>query len=132
SNLELFRETKGRRADGSIFWLDIAVRVYYRRNVKKYLITFTDATQRHEAQSLLEDKIAKRTADLKAANASLQTEIKERSHAEEELIQAAKLAVLGQAAAELAHELNQPLSAIAYNVHNARTFIERQRFDEAN
>src|SRR5699024_957380 len=51
--------------------------------------------------------------------------------AEEELVQAAKLAVLGQVAAEFAHELNQPLSAIAYNVHNAREFIKRQRYEEA-
>lgn len=129
---ELFRETKGRRSDGQVFYLDIAVRAYYRRNERKYLITFADATQRHEARSLLEARIAARTADLKAANSRLKAEMEERMRAEEELVQTAKLAVLGQVAAELAHELNQPLSAIAYNVHNAREFIKRERYNEAH
>ncbi len=70
-------------------------------------------------------------AEVEKSNAQLKAEMEERMRAEEELVQTAKLAVLGQVAAEFAHELNQPLSAIAYNVHNAREFIRRQRYEEA-
>jgi two-component system C4-dicarboxylate transport sensor histidine kinase DctB len=53
------------------------------------------------------------------------------SETQAELIQAGKLAALGQLAAGIAHELNQPLSAIQSYAHNARTFLERGETAEA-
>ena len=44
-----------------------------------------------------------------------------------ELIQAAKLAVLGQMSAGINHELNQPLSAIRSYTENAEEFLKRNR-----
>jgi two-component system C4-dicarboxylate transport sensor histidine kinase DctB len=46
-----------------------------------------------------------------------------------ELIQTAKLAVLGQLAAGINHELNQPLSAIRSYADNARAFLGLERYD---
>ena len=48
-----------------------------------------------------------------------------------ELVQAGKLAALGQLSAGIAHELNQPLAAIRSFAHNARILIDRERSDEA-
>jgi two-component system, NtrC family, C4-dicarboxylate transport sensor histidine kinase DctB len=42
-----------------------------------------------------------------------------------ELVQSAKLAALGHLSASIAHEVNQPLSAIRSHAHNAHTFHER-------
>lgn len=80
----------------------------------------------------LEHRVAERTADLEASNQQLKAEIHERERAEkelketqQELIQAAKLAVLGQMSAGLNHEMNQPLTAIQAYARNSQRFLER-------
>lgn len=49
----------------------------------------------------------------------------------DELIQSAKLAALGQMAAGIGHELNQPLAAIRAHIHSAKTLISRDRSQQA-
>ncbi|TWI41958.1 ATP-binding protein [Mesorhizobium tianshanense] len=49
----------------------------------------------------------------------------------DELIQSAKLAALGQMAAGIGHELNQPLAAIRSHSHNGMLLIERGQEDQA-
>ncbi|WP_445158825.1 sensor histidine kinase [Halomonas sp. E14] len=91
------------------------------------------------ARDELERNVQLRTRDLTETNRRLSGEIEERRRAEEslrqtqdELIQAAKLAVLGQLAAGINHELNQPLAAIRAYAENARLFLERQRAEAAD
>ncbi|WP_444985295.1 sensor histidine kinase [Halomonas mongoliensis] len=91
------------------------------------------------ARDELERSVAHRTRDLVETNRRLSGEIEERKRAEEslrqtrdELIQAAKLAMLGQLAAGINHELNQPLAAIRAYAENARTFLARQRLESAD
>ena len=84
-----------------------------------------------QANDALELKVAERTSDLISSNAQLQREITERRRAEEGLVQAGKLAVLGQMAAGITHELNQPLAALRMLSANACTFLERGRPDNA-
>jgi two-component system C4-dicarboxylate transport sensor histidine kinase DctB len=84
-----------------------------------------------QANDALEHKVAERTADLSRSNAQLQQEICERRRAEEGLVQAGKLAVLGQMAAGITHELNQPLAALRMLSGNAFTFLDRGRPDDA-
>lgn len=80
----------------------------------------------------LERRVAARTMDLEASNRQLIGVIRERERAQEELkatqselIQAAKLAVLGQMSAGLNHEMNQPLTAIQAYASNSRRFLAR-------
>jgi len=94
---------------------------------------------RAEAQALLqkanaelEQKVGERTADLTAANERLRAEVAERQRAEQtlrsaqdELVQAAKLAVLGQLATGITHELTQPLGALRTLSGNAIEFMKR-------
>lgn len=87
----------------------------------------------------LEASVERRTHDLVASNQRLSNEIEERRRAEanlrqtqDELIQAAKLAVLGQLAAGINHELNQPLAAIRAYGENARRFLTLSRVDQAD
>ncbi|WP_422828173.1 sensor histidine kinase [Thalassococcus sp. BH17M4-6] len=85
----------------------------------------------------LELMVRERTADLDAANQSLRGEVEERTAAEAELrdtqtqlVQAGKLAALGQMSAALSHELNQPLAGIKSYAENAMRYLDRQRFEE--
>ena len=87
----------------------------------------------------LEVSVERRTRDLVASNQRLSDEIEERRRAEanlrqtqDELIQAAKLAVLGQLAAGINHELNQPLAAIRAYGENARRFLALSRYDQTD
>jgi C4-dicarboxylate-specific signal transduction histidine kinase len=71
------------------------------------------------ARDELEAKVQERTAELKRANEQLQSEIAERESAEEGLIRAraeivriARITTMGELAASIAHELNQPLGSI--------------------
>ncbi len=80
----------------------------------------------------LERRVAERTADLESSNRKLLEEIRERERTQselretqQELIQAAKLAVLGQMSAGLNHEMNQPLTAIQTYARNSRRFLEK-------
>ena len=66
----------------------------------------------------LESRIAQRTQQLSETNRILRT-------TQNELVQAGKLAMLGQMAAGMTHELNQPLAAIRAFADNARTFLDR-------
>ncbi|MEP1214637.1 MAG: ATP-binding protein [Marinobacter sp.] len=87
----------------------------------------------------LERNVARRTADLERSNQQLLQEIRERERTQnelretqQELIQAAKLAVLGQMSAGLNHEINQPLTAIQTYARNSRRFLERGASDMVN
>ncbi len=80
----------------------------------------------------LERRVAERTADLERSNAQLVEEIQQRERTQnelretqQELIQAAKLAVLGQMSAGLNHEMNQPLTAIQTYARNSRKFLAK-------
>lgn len=80
----------------------------------------------------LKRQVAVRTRELSESNASLKTEIDERRRtetrlraAQNELVQAGKLAALGQMSAAIAHEINQPLAAIRTFMASTRIFAER-------
>ncbi len=100
-----------------------------RRHLKDRLAAREALQQAHDE---LEHKVGERTADLSAANTRLQAEVSERIRAErtlraaqDELVQAGKLAVIGQLSTGIAHELNQPLAALRTLSGNARKFLAR-------
>ncbi len=84
------------------------------------------------ANSELERKVAERTADLSATNHQLQAEVTERirtethlRQAQDGLMQAGKLAAVGQMSTGIAHELNQPLAALRTLSGNTGKFLAR-------
>ena len=75
-----------------------------------------------QARDQLDAKVRERTADLVRANLQVQSEIADRRAAEEGLLQAqnelariARITTMGELAASIAHELNQPLGSIVVN-----------------
>ncbi|MBY3369410.1 sensor histidine kinase [Rhizobium laguerreae] len=91
-----------------------------------------------EARNELERRVEERTADLARVNSRIEEEIAERRLTEQQLrqtqadlIQAGKLAGLGQMSAALSHEFNQPLAAAKTYTDSASVLIDRGRTEEA-
>ncbi|GJE46262.1 C4-dicarboxylate transport sensor protein DctB [Methylobacterium soli] len=79
-----------------------------------------------------------RTRALSDANRQLRAEVEERRRSEaererlgRELAQAGRLAALGQFAASMAHEINQPLAAIRSYADNTAILVRRGRVEDA-
>ncbi len=77
------------------------------------------------AYGSLEARIAERTQELQARVDELRRTERTLRATQDELVQAGKLAVLGQMAASITHEINQPLAALRALNDNARVFLER-------
>lgn len=112
----------------------LTVLVFWQRRVNALQRMHFERQQRE----MLEVKVQERTADLNIANTHLQQEVVERRLAEErlrksqkELVQAGKLAALGQMSAAISHEINQPLGAIKSYAANASEFLSRNQIDAA-
>lgn len=96
-------------------------------------------TRAEEAARLdLERRIDERTRELRDANTALSRQIHERRRAEtarellrDELVQASKLAALGQIVASVAHEINQPVAAIQTQAETAGLLLDRQEAEKA-
>jgi two-component system C4-dicarboxylate transport sensor histidine kinase DctB len=111
--------------------------IYYRLNVKRYKERRLAEAALRQAHKELERRIAERTADLLATNASLEEKVDTLKTTERILhetrdsaVQAGKLAVLGQMAAGISHEVNQPLTALHTYTDNAVDLLDRGRLED--
>nr|WP_246696393.1 ATP-binding protein [Mesorhizobium sp. SARCC-RB16n] len=109
--------------------LSLAAYLLWRRQSAQMRIAIEQA-----ARSELERRVAERTEDLSRARDRLQSEIIGHRSTEaklqvvhQELVQANRLAILGQVAAGVAHEINQPVATIRAYADNARTFLKRKQ-----
>ncbi len=87
----------------------------------------------------LEVQVRQRTEELTEANRQLDHKVREQQrtaedlrNTQEELLQSAKLAALGQMSAGITHELNQPLTAIQTYLGIAQQLLEHRQYDELN
>ncbi|WP_407058890.1 sensor histidine kinase [Ralstonia syzygii subsp. celebesensis] len=92
----------------------------------------------HVAYERLKGQFERRSEQLRIANEWLRREVAERVESEgklrsyqDELIRTENLAVIGQMSAGLAHEINQPLAAMATLSENAVRFLQRGDHDTA-
>ena len=90
-----------------------------------------------ELNEQLEQRVRERTHELTQTNIHLTREVTERSRteselraAQEELIQAGKLAAIGQMATSITHEISQPLAAIRMFAENSLILLDEQQQDQ--
>ncbi len=109
-----------------LLWLAIA----QRQRLVRHKLAARHMLERANAQ--LEAKVARRTSALAQTNERLRREVAERiqteqnlREAQDELVQAAKLAVVGQMSAGITHELAQPIGAIRTLSGNSAEFLKR-------
>jgi two-component system C4-dicarboxylate transport sensor histidine kinase DctB len=98
----------------AVLLLAATLAVLRRREIRQRLANREALQVAHDS---LEIKVQERTAELRAA--------------QNDLVHAGKLAVLGQMSAGMVHELNQPLAALHTLSDNAVLLIDRGRLDEA-
>ncbi|MEY9166406.1 two-component system C4-dicarboxylate transport sensor histidine kinase DctB [Sinorhizobium fredii] len=113
--------------------LAIAILIQRRARLRERML------MQEQAQEELERRVEERTADLARVNVQIEAEIAERRLTEQQLrqtqadlVQAGKLAGLGQMSAALSHEFNQPLAAAKTYADSASLLIERGRTTEAS
>lgn len=116
--------------------MSITLYVLQRRKVIAQRLAMRETLERMNDE--LERKVTRRTDALARANHSLRSEIAQHKRTEatlkatlEELVQAGKMALIGQMSAGITHELNQPLAALRTLSDNALLFLQRGRREEA-
>ncbi|MGM9486053.1 sensor histidine kinase [Ideonella sp. YS5] len=114
----------GGGAGGALLGL-LALYLLHRRRALRQLFRARNALQ--QAHDQLERQVDERTRELRGANEELKRQIAQRLQAEDELMQAGKLAVLGQMSAGISHEINQPLTALRALSRNTLLLLESGR-----
>ena len=115
-------EVAGRRGDDTEFPMLFSIRNMENNTERfktgQYLVTVIDISRRKrlelalkDANESLEHKVSERTAELHAA--------------QDELVQAGKMAALGRMSTAVVHELNQPLTAIRNYIAICRQVLQQ-------
>ncbi|MBX9678407.1 MAG: PAS domain S-box protein [Gemmataceae bacterium] len=108
------REVVGRRKDGTVFPMDLAVSEARVGEHRSFVGIVRDVTERKQAEEALRES----HRQLETALAALQTKGEEVKVMSQQLWQAAKLASVGELAASIAHELNNPLATVSLRMES--------------
>ncbi|MBV8471509.1 MAG: sensor histidine kinase [Burkholderiaceae bacterium] len=126
---EVRRQARVAAWGGAAFGFSMGLLVLYLASRRRALHQVSQAkAELQRAHTQLEQLVDERTQALRDANTELKRQIEHRLLAEDELLQAGKLAVLGQMSAGISHEINQPLTALRALSRNTLLLLENGRY----
>ena len=109
-----------RRKDGSLFWAEVAIREAVIAGKNHYLVAVRDISLRRAQEELVQRALDQQV--------SLNKKLEE---AQGQLLQSEKMASIGQLAAGVAHELNNPISFVYSNLGTLADYL-RDLFEVFN
>ncbi len=113
-----------RRKSGELFWERVAIspiQDHLNKTTTHYLIIKEDITQQKEIAEELERSVAESTqmaAHLEYLNAELKS-------TQSQMFQREKMASIGQLAAGVAHEINNPIGFVSSNLRSLGKYLEK-------
>jgi PAS domain S-box-containing protein len=122
--------------DGSMVWINLTMALVCKPDGSpEYFVSVIEDIdeKRQMKESLyklnkkLEQRITERTRELSTSNQKLEASLKKLYQAEEQMLQAEKMAAMGTFAAGIAHELNNPLTGVLNYVQYTRDKIDDEK-----
>jgi len=110
------------------FALGDKINIYRKENeesqARELAVSLENERLVREQNMFLEQKVEERTHELTASNESLQTTLTHLKETQSQLVEAEKMASLGQLTAGVAHEINNPINFVTSNVAPLRRDID--------
>ncbi len=107
------REVTAKRSDGSIFPMGLQVSEFFLEGRRQFIGCIRDITKRKQAES----ELIKRYEKVQELNSKLQ-------ETQNQLLQSEKMASIGQLAAGVAHEINNPIGYVYSNLGTLEKYVQ--------
>ena len=121
-------EMVGRRRDGSVMVIEVSVAPWSSGVEQFFTAIVRDVSERKNLEeSLLRktSKLEKAQAELERTNLDLIKSYSELKETQSRILQQEKMASIGQLAAGIAHEINNPMGFITSNLGSLEKYVER-------
>ncbi len=107
-------------SNGTILWFDMRVTPFEGEGPVKVVIAHENIT----LTKLAEEQVIEANKTLRRLNRQLKQELYERKFLESQLIQAQKMESVGQLAAGVAHEINNPVAFVKSNLETLEEYLQ--------